>query len=299
LSGAGALLLTLPAAAKTPGVNGQIVYNGTHAVFTANPDGTHKRLLERNTCCASWSPDGSRIALAASGTDHRVTTAIVRPDGSQYRRLPLPGLTLNLGPASENSWSPDGRRLALQGWDNSHPRRNGVYTESAIDGSGLHRVTTNPYRSNDVPADFSPDGKRIVFFRQDPKRHNAIALFVVGVNGGHVKQITRWQHGQQGTASWSPDGRWILTGNAHGGLYVVHPNGTGWHRIPLAVKHDAFAFTPGWSPNGKKITFGLFIPTGAHTGRRAIYTANADGSHPESTGLPGDSPDWGTHPITR
>jgi Tol biopolymer transport system component len=287
----------IPATAEVAGPNGRILYGNNTGVFVANPDGSRNRLLEPNTCCASWSPDGSLIALAASTNDGRITTAIVRPDGSGYTALPLPDSTLNLGPASGDSWSPDGKRLALQGWDNMDPNsRGGVYTVSATNGSGLERVTSNPYGSSDCPGDYSPDGTRIVFFRQDPNRHNRIALFVVGVNGGPVKQISGWQR-DQGTASWSPDGQWILTDDAQGGLYVVHPDGTGRHQIPLAISGRAFAFTPSWSPDGKKIIFGLFTATGTGTGQEAIYTANADGTDVQSTGLQGDTPDWGPYPI--
>jgi Tol biopolymer transport system component len=290
-------LAVMPAAAKVAGLNGRILYGNNNGVFVANPDGSHNQLLEANTCCASWSPDGSLIALAGS-PDGGVTisTATVHPDGSGYKLLPLPDATLNLGPASGDSWSPDGTRLALQGWDNTNSSRNGVYTASAIDGSGLVRVTSNPYGSYDVPGDYSPDGTRIVFYRQDPNRHDQYALFVVNANGGPVHQITPWEPNQD-TASWSPDGHWILTDDGRGHLFIVHPDGSGRREIYLAVTHRNFAFTPSWSPDGKKIVFGLFVFTGPHTGQEAIYTANADGTDLQSTGLQGDTPDWGSNPI--
>jgi Tol biopolymer transport system component len=289
-------IAAIPATAKVPGPNGRILYGNDNSVFVANPDGSQNQLLESTTCCASWSPDGTLIALAADAGDGRITTAIVHPDGSGYTRLPLPDATFNLGPASDESWSPDGTRLALQGWDDTDPGRNGVYTVSATDGGGIVRVTSNPYGSFDVPADYSPDGKRIVFFRQDPNRHDQFALFVVGADGGPVDQITPWEP-NMGTASWSPDGRWILSDDGRGHLFVVHPDGTGRRDVQFAISRRYFAFTPGWSPDGKKIVFGLFIVTGPHSGEEAIYTANADGTDLDSTGLQGDTPDWGPSPI--
>jgi Tol biopolymer transport system component len=285
-------LLALPAAAKVSGPNGRILYCNDTGVFTANPDGSQNQLLEPGSC-GSWSPDGSRIALVAFTDDGRITTAIVSPTGSGYAPLPFPDPTLSLGPAAGNSWSPDGMRLALQGWDVSDPSRAGVYTASSTDGSRLVRVTSG----NDLPADYSPDGARIVFFREDPSRPGLFALFVVGVNGGAVHRITGWQR-DAGTASWSPDGQWILSDDAHGGLFVVHADGTDRHQIPLAVSGRAFAKTPGWSPDRKKIVFALITATGPGAGQEVIYTANADGSDVESTGRRGNSPDWGPYPIT-
>jgi Tol biopolymer transport system component len=291
-----AAVAALPAGAKVPGPNGQIVFGNDNKVYTANPDGSNPQLLEENACCASWSPDGNLIALSGDNGDGRITTATVSPTGAGYTLLPLPDSTLNLGPGALNSWTPDGKRFVLQGWDDTDPSRDGVYTVST-DGSGLVRVTTNPYGSNDVPEDVSPDGMQIVFSREDPNRHDRFATFVVSVNGGPVLQIGGWQRVLD-TASWSPDGQWILTDNGQGGLYVVHPDGTGRHQIPLAVPSQAFAFTPSWSPDGTKIVFGLFTARGKGTGQEAIYTANADGSDLQSTGLQGDSPDWGPYPIT-
>jgi Tol biopolymer transport system component len=288
-------LIALPAVAKVSGSNGRILYGNEAGVFTANPDGSDSQLLEPDAGGGSWSPDGSLIALAVSTADGRITTATVRPDGSGYQALPLPGRTMSLGPASVDSWSPDGKRLALQGWDTADASRLGVYTVSSGDGSGLVRVTSNPYGSNDVPEDWSPDGAWILFNREDPARHDRFADFVVRANGGPAYQIGGWQR-DFGAASWSPDGRWILSDD-RGGLYVVHPDGSGRRRIPIAVGGRAFAFTPGWSPDGRKIVFALFEATPHGGGQEAIYTANADGSDLRSTGLQGAYPDWGTDPT--
>jgi Tol biopolymer transport system component len=293
-----ALLTALPAAARTAGANGQIVYGNNNNVFTANPDGSNSRLLEANTCCASWSPDGSKIALAANTADGRITAATVSPDGTGYTPFSISDPTLNLGPGAPGAWSPDGSRLALEGWADTSPGRDGVYTASATDGSDLVRLTSNPYGGHDIPGDYSPDGTRIAFFRENPNLgHDRFALSVVSVNGGAVHRLSGWQS-DFGGASWSPDGQWILTDNSRGGLYVVHPDGSGRHQIPLAVGSRAFAFTPSWSPDGKQIIFALFTAKGPGSGQEAIYTANADGSGLQSTGLQGDAPAWGTHPLT-
>lgn len=293
------------AGAKVSGTNGRIAFQqddpaspGETFVLTANPDGSHaKRLVPSHTCCERFSPDGSKIAIAALTADGRITTATVNPDGSGYKIRTIPDPSLNLECAA---WSPNGRHFVCEGWDEVHPKRKaGLFTVRTSDFDGLVRLTTNPYGGHDIPADYSPDGKRIAFWRENPTRHHGrSALFVVPASGGPAKRISGWQGTESNTASWSPDGRWVLTDNGQGTIYVLHPDGTHRHPITLQVPSRAGAFDPGWSPDGTKIVLSLFIPTGPRSGHEAIYTANADGSNLTSTGIEGDNADWGPYPIT-
>jgi len=219
--------------------------------------------------------------------------ATFNPDGSGFTLLDNPDPSLNL-PCW--AWSSRGR-LACEGWDDVHPNRTpGVFTVRSSDGGGLVRVTANPYGGHDVPADYSPDGTRIVFGRDNPSLQQT-ALFVVNVNGSGLHQVSGWLPGDDfGGASWSPDGQWILTGNNQGGLYVVHPDGSGRHPIQLHTGPGrSFAFEPGWSPDGKRIVFALYL---ASTDQEDLFTARADGTDlRQVTNTPDneDFADWGTH----
>jgi Tol biopolymer transport system component len=93
----------------------------------------------------------------------------------------------------------------------------------------LLRLT--PDGRNDHNPAWSPDGTRIVFGRENPSPQQ-FAMFVVNVNGSGLHQVSGWQL-DFGSASWSPDGQWVLTDNGQGGLYVVHPDGTGEQQIML------------------------------------------------------------------
>jgi Tol biopolymer transport system component len=293
------------AQAKVAGPNGQIVFArfdpalGSTVTYTVNPDGSHEQQLFPGAAeLPHWSPDGSEVSIFCCGDG--MAAHIVDPDTGSFRELapPDPTLEVHCGP-----WSADGTRLACESFGVTDPSRNGVYAIRSSDGGGLTRITSNP-GGDDIPGDYSPDGKQILFGRMDPTRPAKanVALFVVNLNGTGLLRITPW--GLPGLffcGSWSPDGKTIVFG-AKGSLYVVHPDGTGLAKVPLATGGFSRAFDPGWSPDGTKIVFGLFTATSPGTGQNGIYTTNADGSDVQRvTNSPtfDGTPDWGPHPLAR
>jgi hypothetical protein len=132
-------------------------------VFTATANGAHERRISDfgGQCCPRFSPDRTKILWSSlTPDDERITTAIVRADGSHRQTIPIHDPTLNLGPGA---WSSDGKQIAFDGWDDSNPQRNGVYLADVPDGTNRVRLTRNPLGTSDAPQDFSPDGSQIVF----------------------------------------------------------------------------------------------------------------------------------------
>jgi len=306
----------LPAGASPRGGNGQIAYDrtnfatGDEAVYTANADGTNEQQLAANTCCGGWSHSGNKFALPYSTEDGRIGTATVNADGSGYNQLPINDPTLNVG--CGGGWSPNDAELACQGWDDSNPARNGIYTLSSADGSNLTRLTTNPLGGNDEVGSYSPNGKRLVFLRTD-QNGDGVGLFVVKSNGTDLRQITPpgtlIQSGNDG--DWSPQGNNIVfsrhvTADTRGSLWVIHADGSGLREIHVqglscggsVFEPNGFGcHEPRWSPDGKKLIFAGNSPT---TGVN-IYTVNADGSSLFQVTHDGadDDPSWGAHPPVR
>jgi Tol biopolymer transport system component len=281
------------------GTHGRIVFGrempalDDFASFTLKPNGTsEKRLLPGASVFPRWSPDGTEIALltCANPPDCTTAAAIVDPaTGDVSRWFPSPDPELFLGCTV---WSAGGSRLACEGFGEPRARRNGIYSLRSSDGKGLRRITSNP-GGDDLPGDYGPGGKRIVFLRIDPDRSKGkdSALFIKPVDRSrHARRITPWGLSDE-SGSWSPNGRRILfAGN--GRLYTVRVSAGGAiSRIPLPRRGGAF--DPAWSPNGQRIVFGFF-PAGSS--RSDIWTARSNGTKMNqvtNTKRSEHFPDWG------
>jgi Tol biopolymer transport system component len=251
-----------------------------------------------------WSPSGSQVAMFCC--DDGMAAHIVTVDTGAFRELAPtdPELEVHCGFA----WSVDDR-LACESFGLTDPSRTGVWSIRASDGGGLAQITSNP-GGDDIPGDYSPDGKRLVFVRTDPEG-TTLGIFVAKVNGSGVRGITPagllvdWGFG----GSWSPGGNQILftarTAPDHTlAIWEVGADGSGLHQVPIPLPcgvafSDARAADcryPGWSPDGTRIVFnGITVSSGQSN----LYTVNADGSDLVKITNTGDAgePDWGTHPL--
>jgi len=310
----GLVTVTGPAQAKVPGSNGRIVFAhfdqrlGNTVIYTVNSDGSHmQELFARGAELPHWSPDGSQVSIFCC--DDGMAAHIVDPDTGNFRELAPtdPTLEVHCG-----FWSSDGTRLACESFGLTDPSRTGVWTIRSSDGGGLRQITSNP-GGDDIPGDFSPDGKRLVFLRTDP--NGQVSLFVVKLNGTGLRQITPPGMildppgpGAFG-GSWSPSRNNILfvaraAPDHRRAIWVVNADGSGLHQLAISPScGGAFSdptsiscFDPGWSPDGTKIVFTRISANGTQSN---IYTVNADGSHLfQVTNTGGDGqPDWGPHPL--
>jgi Tol biopolymer transport system component len=313
------VLTATPASAKPRGVDGQIAFGRDdplleHVLVTINPDGSHERQVlpfGLGDPEGRWSSDGSSIV--AGGTASGDAALIVDPDTGTYRALANPD------PAAFDIFdcvvpSPDFERLACGGFGKD-PSKNGIYTVRTSDGGGLRRLTSDTIE--DGIGDFSPDGKRLVYFHippevfdHDPPDFDLAGLFVLKVNGTSTRKIAPCCSRSGG--SWSPQGNEIVFSWAppdfqvHSTLWMVHSDGSGLRQLPIPQSFcggrvddpDARGCVdPAWSPDGRKI---VFRQTTAGFGEGGdLYTVNADGAGLFQVTHDGDVevPDWGTHPL--
>jgi Tol biopolymer transport system component len=259
---------TASAIADLPEGSGRIMFGrrdptlDDFVTYTVDPNGDGEaQLLPGAHQLGRWSPDANLISITA-GDDSRVFAATIHPDGSGYTEHPITDPTLNLGCML---WSPDGKRLACEGWDDTDPARNGVYTINASDGSDLQRVTSSPDGNHDLPGAYAPDG-RLLFARIAPDAEEGPLMYVEP--GSEPQQLTA---GTYGTPSLSADGETIVTDHS-GALYLIPLDGGSSAPIQIGVG-NAYAFGASWSPDDEWIVFSL-----NHDDNTDLYRVRPDGS---------------------
>jgi Tol biopolymer transport system component len=277
--------------------------------YTANSDGTNLKRLFTNGPSGEprWSPDGRRVAVLAGCTDGSENCAftIVDADTRRIRQVKMrdPGLMTGC-----TVWSPDGRRFACEGFGEPDATRNGIYTLRTSDGGELVRVTTN-HQGFDTPGDYSPRGTHLVFARFG-KDDRPLGLFVVRSIGGEVRRITPPGTIHSSPGDWSPSGNRIIFArrvntHRHNSLWVVRSDGSGLRELRLqgappcggsiSSSTARTCIHPRWSPDGRKIIFGIVRRKGGGGEIENVYIANADGTGVTQITRGGgdEAPDWG------
>jgi len=234
---------------------------------------------------AAWAWNPSRPALAgiyardaAGGALGRVTTT---PRG----RLQQP-----LG------YSPDATRILFYQQNRDH-RAGTLYV---VQANGTHRVRLTPTGTTSwccslgSPASWGPHG-RVAFAAFAPGaagRDGESAVYVANGDGSRARRITpttAWTT----AARWSPDGRWIAfdqvdrPSGAHD-LFLVHPDGTGLHRIVSATGENGSCCAQWW-PDSRS----LIYASGPSNRASDLWTIRIDGTdarrlaHPHDRGEAG------------
>jgi Tol biopolymer transport system component len=240
-------------------------------------------MQEPNLLCASWSPDGRRLAytddtgLRVASLDGQTPVRLSRPyihdfewspDGSQIAvsvdaavlLVPVDGGEVRVVPGGMDggtlTWAPDGTRLAV-GRDHSWATRN--------PGIQVIDVDRNVVRTLDLGDDptmggdpvWSPDGAHIAFVDDgrivlaDPDGGGSVTLPPVerpGIQKGH---LSIWG------IQWSPDGRRFLSIAA----------------LRLQLNYAVVSFSVDESSSAvlvSPVTFGLYFTTSSDVDWQAV-----------------------------
>jgi len=122
--------------------------------------------------------------------------------------------------------------------------------------------------------DWSPDGRRIAFFRDG-------LLYTIGADGGGLTRFSDVKTSIldlfDNRPDWSPDGRRIAY-SENQAIFILNSNGTGRRQLTRPPRRSRGGDDrPRWSPDGKKILFERFVFERNQSGDD-IFVVNADGS---------------------
>jgi sugar lactone lactonase YvrE len=219
---------------------------GQGSAFTWSPDGSRVAIAEPNRIILhdpedgqdigrlplpltsvgelTWSPNGSALALTATGPDDGRDVYVVASDTGKLTRLTQHGV--NDSPA----WSPSGNRLVFNTPD-------GVVLSGA-DGADERKLSDGR-----IAAPWSPDGIFLLI-----ARYGGLDLFDLRLQGSQTVAKDDEASTVSG-GSWSPDGSQILyrrTARSAGGAtqtFVAQRDGSGPHPLP-GTTSDLAAWQP-------------------------------------------------------
>jgi Tol biopolymer transport system component len=173
----------------------------------------------------------------------------VNPDGSRNRQLthvPAPSQ------AGAPDFSPNGRRIAYI----SNVSGNFAIWLMRADGRDQHQVIGMRGYDYFQPR-WSPDGTRLVFTRCNVKAGftEYCNIVIANADGSGAFRLVGG-HRNNGDASFSPNGRWVVFDSDRAGfqsaVWRIRTNGSGLTRLtPPTVE----GFFPSWSPDGRHILF--------------------------------------------
>jgi Tol biopolymer transport system component len=190
------------------------------------------------------------ISIAASADGRRLVASVANPSAGLWS-VPILG-----GVVEERDVKPfrvpTVRALAPRFGTNAL-----FYLSSSGAGDGLWRYqngeTLEIWKGADgtllTPAAVSQDGQHIALVL---RRQGRLRLYTMSADGAELKLLTDTLD-VRGTASWSPEGKWIVVGGSDA-------NGDGLFKIPVEsgvpIRLVAgSALNPAWSPDGNLIVY--------------------------------------------
>lgn len=221
------------------------VYDGQYRIYSANPDGSDRRLIVELASSPSVSPDGKRM-LYYSWVDDQRGIHRIGTDGAGDLHISL------RAEDTLPSWSDDGAKYiyATRAGQGSDILKR-AFTLRVSSASTKPRQDPPPLVDQAQYPAWGPDGR--IVFRDCGFPAETCGLAIVNADGGGKKALTP---GINATApAWSPDGsRIVFMSNVSGNwdLYVINADGGSPQRLTDSLSDEGL---PVYAPDGSKIAF--------------------------------------------
>lgn len=244
--------------------------------------------LPGRTAHPDFSRDGSRLVfdqLTSEAATDQIYVAHADGTGARHIAPCKPPRCLDRW---EAAWSPDGRRLAISTaagpLTDAGPARFGIAILDIASQTVRQVVNHSSSEGQDHFARWSPDARRLVFWRERPRPDGSVqtAIFIVNADGSRLHRLTPWNM-LAGDPDWSPTGSLIVFGTrplldfdsqADSELYTMHPDGTHMRALTSYGPDGPRATQPRWTPDGRAI---LYTRLGQSELPRQIWLITANG----------------------
>ena len=208
----------------------------------------------------SFSKSGDRLVFRSAVNATNPVAVAILPEGSSRAG---DARVLNNSNTSRipSDVSPDGRRLAF---GSIGERQEDIFV-SAVDGSGLRRVTNDEAR--DRSPQWSRDGKSLYFYSN---REGEWAIWAIGVDGGRLRKIAAMKGGiLYPLLSPRGDRLVVSSSDANAPCYIgsadgAHPEDL--RPLPGTGAGGTLVSFMGWSPDGSRLVGQISAKSGRPIG---------------------------------